>query len=182
MKDKRYLFLWPVLVIGVALIVIPFAMSMPSKVDAAQTMLDDFRPIMKAANVAKTADYYYETFVKLRPVADEGQALATEAPNLIATLAQRLNISPAEVQQLLGLLNNLPQLAPVFAKLVPALDHYKPLIDAMEGNVTNFQKLDSPPSFRLLTWFFVIPGILLVILAAVPLAMGLFRRGASRTA
>jgi len=154
MKDRRQLFLWPVLVIGVALIVMPFAMSMPSKTDAAQTMLDDFRPIMKAANVVKTADYYYDTFVKLGPVTGAGQALASEFPRLV----------------------------PVFAKVVPALAHYKPLVDTMLANVTNFQTLDSQPSFRLLTWFFVVLGILLVVLAGVPLAMGLLTRGATKTA
>ncbi|MCL5734566.1 MAG: hypothetical protein M1274_03095 [Actinobacteria bacterium] len=148
MKDRRHLFLWPVLVIGIALIVIPFAMSMPGKTNAAQSMLDDFRPIMKAASVAKTVDYYYDTFVKLGPVTEARQALE----------------------------DRVPQLIPIFAKVVPAVIHFKPVVDAMQANVTNFQELDSLPSFSLLTWFFVIPGIMLVLLAAVPLGMGFFKR------
>jgi hypothetical protein len=189
-SDKKRFFFWPVLVIGIALIVMPFAMSMPSKAGAGQDMLDNFRPIMQPANVTKTADYYNKTFVNLRPIAEAGPQLAAEAPKLIAALAQQLNMSPEQVQQLLGtqfpamagLLGGLPQLVPVFANVPPGLDHYKPLVDVMQANVTNYQKVDSLPSFRLFTWFFVIPGILLVLLAGIPLTLGLARRGATRSA
>ena len=190
MRDRRLLFLWPILIIGIVLIVMPFAMSMPSKAGAGQDMLDNFRPIMQPANVTKTADYYNNTFINLRPVAEAGPQLAAEAPRLIAALAQQLNMTPEQVQQFLGsqfpamagLLGGLPQLVPVFANVPPGLDHYKPLVDVLQANVTNYQKVDSLPSFDLFTWFFVIPGILLVILAAIPLTMGLFKRGDSKTA
>jgi len=39
--------LWPVLVIGILLIVMPFAISLPSKASAGQTMLNEFHPIMQ---------------------------------------------------------------------------------------------------------------------------------------
>ncbi len=141
-------------------------------------------------SVAKTADYYNNTFINLRPVAEVGAQLATEAPQLFAALAQQLNMTPEEVQQFLGaqfpamagLLGGLSQLEPVFANVGPGLDHYKPLVEVMQANVTNYQQVDSLPSFNLFAWFFVIPGILLVLLAAMPLAMGLFGRGAGKTA
>jgi hypothetical protein len=184
MNDKRLLFFWPVLIIGIALIAMPFAMSMPGKASAGQAMLDNFHPIMQPDQVQKTADYYYKTFVNLRPIAEAGPQLASEAPKLVAALAQQLKMTPAAVQQFLGsqfpamagLLGGLPQLLPVFANVPPGLDHYKPLVDVMQANVTNYQKVDSLPSFRLFTWFFVIPGVLLVLLAGVPLLAGLGRR------
>ena len=190
MKNRKLLFFWPVLIIGIALIVMPFAMSMPSKAGAGQDMLDNFRPIMQPDNVTKTADYYNNTFVNLRPVAQAGPQLATEAPQLIAALAQQLKMTPEQVQQFLGsqfpamagLLGGLPQLQPIFANVPSGLDHYKPLVDVMQANVTNYQKVDSLPSFKLFTWFFVIPGILLVLLAGAPLAAGLFGRRAGKTA
>jgi hypothetical protein len=64
--------LWPVLVIGILLIVMPFAISLPSKASAGQTMLNEFHPIMQPANVNTTVNYYYQTFVPLRAVADGG--------------------------------------------------------------------------------------------------------------
>ena len=54
------------------------------------------------------------------------------------------------------------------------LQHYKPLVDTMQGNVGDFKKVDSLPSFNLFTWFFVVPGILLVLLSGA----GLFTGGA----
>lgn len=186
MKDKKVLFFWPVLILGIVMIVMPFAISMPSKAGAGQTMLDNFRPIMQPASVQKTADYYNNTFVQLRPIAQAGPQLASESPKLVGMLAQQLKMSPAQVQGLLktnfpamaGLLGGLPQLEPVFANVPPGLDHYKPLVDVMQAEMTDYEKVDSLPSFRLFTWFFVIPGVLLVIFAGLPLTMGLRTREA----
>jgi hypothetical protein len=184
MNNTKSMFFWPILVIGVALIAMPFAMSMPGKAGAGQSMLDNFRPIMQPAQVQKTADYYYKTFVNLRPIAEAGPQLASESPKLIAALAQQLKMTPAQVGEFLGsqfpamagLIGNIPKLVPVFANVPPGLDHYKPLVDVMQTNVTNYQKVDSLPSFRLFTWFFVIPGALLVLLAGVPLLTGMRKR------
>jgi hypothetical protein len=35
----------------------------------------------------------------------------------------------------------------------------------MQENVTNYEQVNSLPDFRLFTWFFVLPGALLVLLA-----------------
>ena len=42
----RRVFYWPILIIGVLLIVAPFAISLPSKASAGQAMLDNFHPII----------------------------------------------------------------------------------------------------------------------------------------
>jgi hypothetical protein len=157
-KDRRHLFWWPVLSIGVALIVFPFAVSMPSKTEAAQKMLDNFRPMMQGASLVGTADHYYDTFVQLGLVAQAKQAIGNEATK------------------------RLPQLLPVAAQVVGALYRYKPSLDEMQSSVMNFRELESLPSLRLFTWIFVIPGTLLVLLAAASLAMGLFRPRAGWTA
>lgn len=177
--------LWPVLVIGVLLIVAPFAISLPSKASAGQTMLNEFHPIMQPANVNTTVKYYYQTFVPLRGVATGGVAAAGETPKLIAGLATQLHMTPAQVQKFLGtdfpalaeLLGSFPQLVPIFTEVPPGLDHYKPLVSTMQENVHNYAQIDSLPNFNLFTWFFVIPGALLVLLAALGLGVfGVFRR------
>jgi hypothetical protein len=169
--------LWPILVIGVALIVMPFAISLPSKASAGQRMIDNFHPIMQPAAVQKTVNYYNQTFTPLRPVAIGGVAAASEVPKLIGALATPLHMTPPQVQQFLGknfpamagLLGNLPKLVPVFSKVPPGLDHYLPLVRTMQANVSNYAKINSLPNFRLFTWFFVVPGVLLVLLAGWPL-------------
>ena len=184
MKSTTRIFHWPVLIIGVVLIVAPFAISLPSKASAGQTMLNDFHPIMQPASVRATANYYYYTFTKLRPVAVGGVQAAAEAPEMIAALATQLHMTPAQVQQFMGtgfpalggLISSFPQLVPVFQNVPPGLDHYKPLVDTMQANVSNYRQIDSLPNFNLFMWFFVIPGILLVLLGGLPLLLSLRRR------
>jgi hypothetical protein len=166
-------FLWSIVAIGLALIVIPFAIGLPRKASAGQTLLDDLRPMMRPASVTKTVNYYDNTFVQLRPVAVGAVQAAGEAPKLVAALATPLHLTPAGVQQFLAtsfpamanLIRGLPQLAPVFAQVPPGLEHYQPLVRAIQGNVDNYASVDSLPNLRLFTWFMVIPGALLVLLA-----------------
>jgi hypothetical protein len=47
----------------------------------------------------------------------------------------------------------------------PGLTHYKLLVDTMQANVDNYKQVNSLPSFRLFTWFFVTPGVLLLLIA-----------------
>jgi hypothetical protein len=78
-----------------------------------------------------------------------------------------------------GLLGGLPQLAPVFSNVLPGLDHYLPLVKTMQANVNNYAQVDSLPKFRLFTWLFVVPGVLLVLLAGWPLLADLRARSAA---
>jgi hypothetical protein len=195
--------LWPVLVIGVALVVAPFALSLPSKSAAGERMLNSFQPIMQAGQVKTTAYYYNSVFTPLGTVTPMMSAanlakfqaymkgfggMRSDAAKLVPLLAQAMHMTPAQVQTLMatqlpamsGLLSNLPQMQKDFDQLigtmqknvdifsqVPAgLKHYQPLVSTMQANVDNYKQVNSLPSFRLFTWFFVVPGVLLVLLAA----------------
>ncbi len=172
--------LWGTLVIGVLLVVMPFAISLPSKASAGQDMLNGFHPLMQPSHVQVTANYYNQTFVPLRAVAVGGVQAASETPQLIGALAKQLHMTPTQVEQFLGakfpafaqLLGSFPQLVPVFTKVPPGLTYYKPLVDTMQAQVNNYAQVDSLPNFNLFTWFFVVPGVLLVILAGLALLLG----------
>jgi hypothetical protein len=142
--------LWPVLLIGLALVVVPFAIGLPGKTAAGQRMLNDFHPLMQPANVATTANYYYKTFVPLGTVATQFTQAAT---------------NPAMAEQLKPLMPMLAPVMPIFAKVPAGLAHYRALVQTMQANVSDFASVDSLPNFRLFTWFFVIPGVLLMLLA-----------------
>jgi hypothetical protein len=94
---------------------------------------------------------------------------------------------PALVQQLAAqypamaaMLKGLPQLdkdfgalmglmsanVDTFKRVPPGLDHYKPLVTTMQANVGNYQSVDALPRMGLFAWFFVIPGLLIVLAAA----------------
>ena len=142
--------LWPVLLIGLALVIAPFALSLPSKTAAGQRMLNDFRPLMGAAHVQTTANYYNNTFVPL---------------GLVATQFGQAAQDPQMQEKLKPLMPMLGPVMPIFAKVPAGLTWYKPLVTTMQANVNDYASVDSLPNFNLFTWFFVIPGLLLFLLA-----------------
>ena len=188
----RRLTLSTLLVIGVGLIVAPLALSMFPRANDGETMVNQFRPIMQPAAVQTTVDYYNDVFTKLRPIAlaMNQQTVATFNGYLqgIKGMEQDLaKMPPALVRQLAAqypamaaMLKGLPQLDRDFGALlglmsanvgtferVPAgLDHYKPLVDTMQANVGNYQSVDALPRMGLFPWFFVVPGLLIVLAAA----------------
>lgn len=165
--------LWAIVAIAAVLIVIPFAIGLPSKAAAGQTMLKNLHPLMQPASVNKTVYYFDSTFVPLRPVAVGAVQAAGETPKLIAALATPLHMTPTQVQKFLGtsfpatagLLQGLPKLAPIFANVPPGLTHYQPLVQAIKANVGNYAQVSSLPDLRLFTWILVVPGVLLALLA-----------------
>jgi hypothetical protein len=142
--------LWPVLAIGVLLIVLPFAFQLPTRSAAGERMLSDFQPLMGAAHVQKTADYYNKVFVPLGTLSTQLTGAASD---------------PQMQQQLKPLMPMLQPAMPIFKQVPAGLAWYKPLVTTMQGNVDDFKSVNALPSFRLFTWFFVIPGVLLVLLA-----------------
>lgn len=142
--------LWPILAIGLALVVVPFAIGLPGKTAAGQRMLNDFHPLMQATSVQKTADYYNNVFTPLGQVATQFTGAAA---------------NPAMAQQLKPLMPMLGPAMPIFKQVPAGLAWYRPLVTTMQGNVSDYSSVDSLPNFNLFTWFFVVPGLLLMLLA-----------------
>jgi hypothetical protein len=202
--------LWPVLVIGLALVLAPFALGLPGKAAAGQRMLNGFQPIMQPDQVAKTANYYNNVFVPLGKVTPMLSAptlakfhaymqgfggMQTDAAKLVPMLAQALHMTPAQVQALMvtqlpsmaAMLQNLPamqrdfngmigamqQNVGIFQQVPAGLAHYQPLVTTMQANVDNYRQVNSLPDFRLFSVFFIVPGLLLVLIAG----YGLFWSG-----
>jgi len=180
------------LVIGLGLIVAPLAMSMFPRANKGEQMVNDFRPIMQPANVKTTADYYYNTFTKLRPIAlamnaQTATTLKGYSQGITAMMRDLAKMPPAQQQALARqypamaqMLKGLPQMQKTldgftamiagnlqtFRNVPPGLDHYKPLVDTMQANVGNYAAVDAMPSMGFFPWFFVIPGIVFVLIAA----------------
>jgi hypothetical protein len=166
--------LWPVLVIGLAMVVLPFAISLPSKASAGQSMLDNFHSMMQPTSVNTTVTYFKGTFLPLGPASTGTVAAAKEEPAMLAALARQLHMTPAQVQAFLStqfpamgrMLTSMPALTPLFKQVPPGLGWYQPLITTMQNNTDNYAQVDSLPNFRLFTWFFVVPGALLMLISA----------------
>jgi hypothetical protein len=88
-----------------------------------------------------------------------------------------------EYPSMTGLLQNMPQMqkdfgglmtmmdanTDVFAQVPAGLAHYEPLVDTMEANVDNYDRVSSLPNFNLFTVFFMVPWALLALLAGIGL-------------
>src|SRR6476660_9121199 len=165
--------LWAVLVIGAALVIAPFALSLPSKAGAGERMLGDFQPIMQPDQVRTTAYYYNDVFTPLGQVVPAMSAknmakLQQQFPQLAAMFAGM----PVMLRDFDSLVTLMQKNEKIFAQVPAGLVHYKPLVTTMQSNVTDYKQVNSLPSFRLFTWFFVVPGALLVLLAGTGLFGG----------
>jgi hypothetical protein len=127
-------------------------------------------------------------------------AVGVDAENMVPALAEATGMPEEDVQafmaaQFVGItamLEQLPEMQAAFGELlglmeenvaifeqVPAgLAHYEPLVTTMQEQQANYDKVASLPDFTLFTWFFMIPGIVLVALALT----GLFVRREPRDA
>jgi hypothetical protein len=150
----RRLVLSMFLVIGIGLIVAPLSMSMFSRSSDGQKMVNQFRPIMQPANVQTTANYYYDVFTKLRPIAlaMNPQTVATfdgylkgikgmeqDAAKLIPALAVQLHMTPAQVQQFFG--QQFPAMAAMLQGLPQMDKDFSALLGLMSANVATFEQV-----------------------------------------
>jgi hypothetical protein len=185
--------LWAVLVIGLALVIAPFALSLPSKASSGEKMLNGFEPIMAPSHVQKTAYYYNSVFTPLGKVTPmmsvanlakfqaylDGLKTIKVTPAQMAVVQQQMPQMAAVLQQMPamerdfgGLLGTMRANTGIFSQVPAGLAYYKPLVTTMQANVDNYKQVNSLPSFRLFTWFFVVPGALLMLLAGTGLAEG----------
>jgi hypothetical protein len=146
--------LWAVFAIGLALVIVPFALSLPTKAAAGQRMLNNFQPIMQPAQVQKTADYYNNVFVPLGRVTPMMSAknlqkfqgylqgfggMQTDAAKLVPMLAQALNMTPAQVQALLA--TQTPAMAAMLQNLPAMQRDFNGLLGTMQKNVGIFAQV-----------------------------------------
>jgi hypothetical protein len=194
--------LWAVFAIGLALMIVPFAIGLPGKAAAGQRMMNGFQPIMQPDQVATTARYYNDVFVPLGTVTPMMSAkslatfqrylegfggMQTDSAKLVPLLAQALHMTPAQVQTLMAtqlpamaaMLQNLPAMqrdfngllgtmqanVGIFSQVPAGLAHYEPLVTTMQANVDSYRQVNSLPDFRLFTVFFLVPGVLLILIA-----------------
>jgi hypothetical protein len=150
---NRKLF-WAVLGIGVALVVAPFAISLPTKAAAGQRMMSGFQPIMQPGQVTKTADYYNNVFVPLGKVTPMMSAknlakfqgylngfggMQTDAAKLVPMLAQAFGMTPAQVQAMMT--QQLPAMAALLRGLPQMERDFGGLLGTMQQNVSIFSQV-----------------------------------------
>jgi hypothetical protein len=152
----RRLMLFILVALGAGLIIAPLSMSMFSRANDGQRMVNQFRPIMQPANVQTTADYYNNVFTKLRPIAlamtpqtvakfngylKGFQGLRADGQKLVPALAQAMHMTPAQVQQLMA--TQFPAMSQMLANLPQMQKDFSGLLGLMAANVNTFKQV--PP-------------------------------------
>lgn len=95
------------------------------------------------------------------PEQDVQAFVAAEFP----AMTQMLAGLPQMEEDFGGLLGLMGANVAIFEQVPGGLDHYEPLVTTMQAERTDYDKVASLPDFRLFTWFFLVPGALLVGLA-----------------
>jgi hypothetical protein len=145
-----------IVLVGAALVVFPFATSMFDRAPRGASMITAFQPYMKQAKLAS-----YQRDVRQL---DEGFTQgATTAPALLsphtsaATALKRFQSSN-------------PELAQVNREWPQINRRLSSLLGTIQANRTNYDAVTALPRFTLFPWFFIVPGALLILLAAAVLA------------
>jgi hypothetical protein len=121
-------------------------------------------------------------------------AVGVDAENMVPALAQAMDMPEADVQAFMAtqfvamtaMLEGLPQMqqdfggllglmgenVAIFEQVPGGLAHYEPLVTTMQEQQSNYDKVASLPDFTMFTWFFVVPGAVLVALALTGLFLG----------
>ncbi len=142
--------LWVLFGLGIAVAAAPVAFQMFDRAPKGADMIEDFRPMMTRERVQAVQGY----FVTLG--AAEGQLRANALPLLVEAGGD-----PTE----------FPAISQWSADWPAILTNFNPMVATMSDNVDNYEAVDALPSFDLFPWFFVIPGVLVAVLAAVAMRL-----------
>ena len=131
--------------LGVALVAAPFAFQMFTRAPQGGDMIDDFRPMMVPERVQDVQGYF------ITMGGAEGQLRNDAVPTAIEVTALTADDLPA-----------ITQFSAAWAGIV---NDFAPMVATMSDNVDNFEAVAALPPFPLFPWFFVVPGVLVALLA-----------------
>jgi hypothetical protein len=139
---------WALVVLGIGLMAAPGIFQMFQRAPHGGTMMSAFKTIETTENVQQIQGYFGSMAV------GQGAIRLEIVPALEAS-----GLSSPEIA------TRFPAVATLDAKWVHILNEMTPMIGAMSDNVSNYQAVASLPPFPLFPWFFVIPGLLVMVLA-----------------
>jgi hypothetical protein len=146
--------------LGLALAVMPVAFNMFNKTPKGAVMMAEFKPFMTTARL----DGYQGDLRTIN--AGVRQTDTSVASYLEGGTAQHQSFAA-----------DYPSFA-AFDQQWPAIDSTMTgLMNEVQGNLGNYQAISALPSFKLFPFFFVIPGVLIAVLAIAALVRPAGRRG-----
>jgi hypothetical protein len=144
-----------ILIIGIALVVTPFAYKMFDRASAGADMMQAFEPVLTRPNVT-TFQGHMQTF----------GGMQEDMNKMIPAFAQQMGVTEEQLNEMMA--QQFPGVANGMQQMDKMGQDFNTVITVMDQNVENFQKADQLP-MRTMPWFFVIAGGALVILAGAQL-------------
>ncbi|MGI9643818.1 MAG: hypothetical protein ACR2O6_00745 [Ilumatobacteraceae bacterium] len=132
-------------VLGVAIALAPVAFQMFGRAPEGGDMIDDFRPMMVRERVQNVQGYFITMGGAESQLRTSVIPLASEETDLDAASLAAISQFSDDWQSIVG--------------------DFAPMVAAMSDTVDNYEAVDSLPPFALFPWFFVIPGVLIAVLA-----------------
>ncbi len=139
---------WALALLGVGLVLAPFAFQMFDRAPKGGDMITAFTDIETRQKV-ETIQGYFGTIA-----AGQGSVRLDLIPAL-----RRSGLSDAQIAE------RYPAVETLDRRWVPILQNLTPMIGAMSDNVVNYQAVAALPPFPLFPWFFVLPGLIAIALA-----------------
>jgi hypothetical protein len=139
---------WALVVLGLGLVAAPAVFQMFGRAPDGGRLMSPFENIETTQNVEQIQGYFGTMAV------GQGAIRLDIVPAL-----EQTGLTGSEVEQ------RFPAVAALDADWVHILNDMTPMIGAMSDNVANYQAVASLPPFPLFPWFFVIPGVLVAVLA-----------------
>jgi hypothetical protein len=133
-------------VIGAALVIVPVAWNMFSKTPKGAVMLSEFHPFMTTARL----DGFQSDIRQINAAVEESRTTVTRQFAMQGVCQVQLDA-------------RFPSLAGLDSQWTAINSDMTDLLNKVQGNLGNYQAIDALPSFRLFPWFFVVPGILILI-------------------
>lgn len=140
-------------VLGIGLVAAPFAFQMFGRAPQGGRMMSAFKSIETRETVTRIQDYFSTM------ASGQGAIRLQIEPALVKS-----GLSAAQVRE------QFPAVGALDRDWVHILNDMTPMIGAMSDNVTSYQAIAALPPFPLFPWFFAIPGVIVLGLAASVLA------------
>lgn len=146
-----------ILLVGIALIIAPFAYKMFDRASAGADMMEAFEPVLTRDNVT-TFQGHLQTF----------GGMQEDMNMMLPAFAQQMGMTEDQLNQMMG--EEFPALTEGMQQMDTMGQDFNTVITVMDENVENFQKANELP-MRTMPWFFIIAGGAIVVLSGVQLVM-----------
>ena len=151
LSRRRWTFVrWVLVVLGLGLVLAPVVFQMFQRAPKGGHMMTAFKTIETTGNV-QTIQGYFGTMA-----IGQGGIRLELVPALEAS-----GLTKTEVE------SRFPAVASLDNRWVHILNDMTPMIGAMSDNVANYQAMAALPPFALFPYFFVLPGILIAVIAGI---------------